>query len=100
MLEDPCIEYDMFSLSEEKTASNSEQHFKRLDLALEFKTNNEQLEFVVFIENQTSNDRMMLFRMIEYIKATMLEKLQSKSYDVKRGLPRPIPILIYLADAN
>lgn len=94
------IEYNMFRLSEEKTSNKNENSFKRLDLALEFKTVNEQIEFILFIENQTSNDKTMVLRMIEYVTATLMEKLQSKEYDVSKGLPRPIPVLIYLANDN
>lgn len=100
ILKNSNIQYDMFSLSEEKTSGKSENQFKRLDLALEFRTEQEQLEFIVFIENQTTNDKTMLLRMMEYITATLLEKLQSKDYNISKGLPRPIPILIYLANDN
>lgn len=91
------IAYDMISLSQERTSNKNENGLKRLDLALEFRTVDEQIEFILFIENQTSNDKNMVLRMIEYVTATLMEKLQSKSYDMTKGLPRPIPVLIYLA---
>lgn len=96
LLSDTSLSYTMYALNEEKISSTDYNRFKRLDLALEFRTDTENLEFIIFIENQTTNDRTMIFRMLEYITATMLEKLGSKNYDVNKGLPRPIPILIYI----
>lgn len=96
LLSDTSLSYTMYALNEEKISSTDYNRFKRLDLALEFRTDTENLEFIIFIENQTTNDRTMIFRMLEYITATMLEKLGSKNYDVSKGLPRPIPILIYI----
>ena len=69
-------------------------------MALEFKTDTKDIEFIIFIENQTTNDKSMVFRMIEYITATMLEKFESNQYDVSKGLPRPIPILIYIGNKS
>lgn len=96
LLSDTSLSYTMYALNEEKISSTDYNRFKRLDLALEFRTDTQNLEFIIFIENQTTNDRTMIFRMLEYITATMLEKLGSKTYDVSKGLPRPIPILIYI----
>ena len=98
LLSDISLTYTMYALNEEKISSTDYNRFKRLDLALEFRTDTENLEFIIFIENQTTNDRTMIFRMLEYITATMLEKLGSKNYDVSKGLPRPIPILIYIGN--
>lgn len=98
LLSTPNIEYNMYSLSEEKISSSDFNRFKRLDLALEFRTEEENLEFIIFIENQTTNDKTMVFRMLEYMTATMLEKLNSNQFNIERGLPRPVPILIYLGN--
>lgn len=98
LLSNPSLNYTMYALNEEKISNYDYNRFKRLDLALEFKTDTENLEFIIFIENQTTNDRTMIFRMLEYITVTMLEKLSSKNYDISKGLPRPIPILIYIGN--
>lgn len=100
LIEEDTLEYNMYTLNEEKVSNKDLNRIKRLDLALEFTTSKQNLEFIIFIENQTSNDRAMIFRMLEYITATMLEKLSSKTYDVNKGLPRPIPILIYIGQDN
>lgn len=96
LLSDDSLTYKMFALNEEKEDSSDSNKYKRLDLALEFVSDVESLEFIVFIENQTTNDRAMPLRMLEYITATMLEKLKANHYNIDKGLPRPIPILIYI----
>lgn len=100
LLSDASITYKMFTLNEEKEDSIDSNKYKRLDLALEFVSDTENLEFIIFIENQTTNDRAMPLRMLEYITATMLEKLKANHYNIDRGLPRPIPILIYIGRDN